>query len=107
MVAELTAGVIRTIRDAARRLTGAKRRPFEAQVAMDYCQAVDAKAKVKVGEFSRGGKARGRQAKKAGDHDMNPQATLVPFGILETNSCQLFTALRVRRRAPRVRFRSS
>ncbi len=243
MVAELTAGVIRTIRDAARRLTGAKRRQFEAQVAMDYCQAVarkaetifgwgrdtvqagleelrtgtarqdryrqrgrrkaeqklspleedirklldpqsqidpkfqssflftratgkavresllqnektyapeeipsartirrvmnrlgyrlrrvqkakpvkripetdaifehvklahtqseqqddclrisvDAKAKVKVGEFSRGGKARGRQAKKAGDHDMNPQATLVPFGILETTSCQLFT----------------
>ena len=44
--------------------------------------SMDAKAKVKVGAFSRGGKSRGLQEKKAGDHDMNPQATLVPFGIL-------------------------
>ena len=53
--------------------------------------SMDAKAKVKVGEFSRGGKSRGRQAKKAGDHDMNPQAMLIPFGILETARSQLFT----------------
>lgn len=182
MVAELTEAVIRTIQDAARKLTGGKRRKFEAQVAINYCQgsprkaetifgwgrvtgkavreallqneqtyareeipsprtlrrvmnrlgyrlrrvqkakpakkipetdaifehvrlahaeseqqddclriSMDAKAKVKVGEFSRGGKSRGRQAKKAGDHDMNPQATLIPFGILETARSQLFT----------------
>ena len=63
--------------------------------------------KLKVGEFSRGGKARGRQAKKAGDHDMNPQATLVPFGILETTSCQLFTVFGTSREtsvSPIVRF---
>lgn len=50
--------------------------------------SIDAKAKVKVGEFSRGGKSRDRERKKAGDHDMNPEATLVPFGILETESAQ-------------------
>ena len=41
------------------------------------------KAKVKVGDFSRGGSARGLQAVRALDHDMSPQAILVPFGILE------------------------
>ena len=50
--------------------------------------SIDAKAKVKVGDFSRGGRSRGREAKKAEDHDMNPQTTLVPFGILETESAQ-------------------
>jgi hypothetical protein len=45
--------------------------------------SIDTKAKVKVGEFSRGGEARGVQATKAQDHDMRPEAQLVPFGILE------------------------
>jgi hypothetical protein len=89
MVAELTEGVIRTIQDAARKLTGGKRRKFEAQVAINYCQGSARKAE--TNEFSRGGKSRGRQPKKAGDHDMNPQATLIPFGILETARSQLFT----------------
>ncbi len=44
--------------------------------------SVDAKAKVKIGEFSRNGKSRDRDAKKAGDHDMNPEMKLVPYGIL-------------------------
>ncbi len=44
--------------------------------------SVDAKAKVKVGEFSRNGKSRDAEPKKAGDHDMNPDFKLVPYGIL-------------------------
>ena len=44
--------------------------------------SIDAKAKLKIGEFSRGGKSRDREAKKAGDHDMNPEMKLVPYGIL-------------------------
>lgn len=38
-----------------------------------------------VGDFSRGGEARGGEAVKALDHDMAPEAILVPFGILELN----------------------
>ncbi len=38
MVGELTETVVRTIQDAANRLTGAERRKFEAQVARDFCQ---------------------------------------------------------------------
>ena len=38
MLAKLPEKSIRTIRDAARRLTGAARRKFEAGVAIDYCQ---------------------------------------------------------------------
>ena len=45
--------------------------------------SVDSKAKVAIGNFSRGGKSRGREGKQAGDHDMNPEEKLVPFGILE------------------------
>jgi hypothetical protein len=44
--------------------------------------SVDAKAKVKVGEFSRNGSSRDKKAKKGSDHDMNPSAKLVPYGIL-------------------------
>ena len=44
---------------------------------------IDTKAKVKVGDFSRGGEARGHEAVKARDHDMRPEAILVPFGVLE------------------------
>jgi len=45
--------------------------------------SIDSKAKVAIGDFSRGGKSRGQEAKRAGDHDMNPEEKLVPFGILE------------------------
>jgi transposase len=45
--------------------------------------SIDTKAKVQVGKFSRDGAARGEEAVKALDHDMEPEATLVPFGILE------------------------
>jgi len=38
---------------------------------------------VKIGEFSRNGKARSRDFKKAADHDMNPSAKLTPFGIFD------------------------
>ncbi len=44
--------------------------------------SIDAKAKVKVGEFSRNGKSRDAEPKKACDHDMNPDCKLVPYGIL-------------------------
>lgn len=48
--------------------------------------SIDTKAKVNVGEFSRGGEARGQEATKALDHDMRPEQKLVPFGILEVLS---------------------
>jgi hypothetical protein len=44
--------------------------------------SIDAKAKLTIGYFSRGGKSRDKEAKKAEDHDMNPTARLVPYGIL-------------------------
>ena len=48
--------------------------------------SIDAKAKVNIGEFSRNGKSRDQEAKKAIDHDMNPEAKLVPYGILNAVS---------------------
>jgi hypothetical protein len=48
--------------------------------------SIDTKAKLNVGEFSRGGQARGQEATKALDHDMRPEQKLVPFGILEVLS---------------------
>jgi transposase len=45
--------------------------------------SIDTKAKLNVGEFSRGGQARGQKATEALDHDLRPQEKLVPFGILE------------------------
>jgi transposase len=44
---------------------------------------------VKIGEFSRGGVARGRETVRAADHDMHPAAVLAPAGILEVDSGQL------------------
>lgn len=44
--------------------------------------SLDAKAKLAIGEFSRHGKSRGRDAKKAADHDMHAALKLVPYGIL-------------------------
>lgn len=40
--------------------------------------SVDVKAKVSVGEFSRNGKSRAKQAEKAVDHDVAPDAKLLP-----------------------------
>jgi len=51
--------------------------------------SLDTKAKVKIGEFSRGGVARGRQSVRAADHDMRPDAVLAPAGILEVDGAQL------------------
>jgi hypothetical protein len=48
--------------------------------------SADAKAKVNIGEFSRNGKSRDSEAKKAADHDMNPDYKLVPYGILNVVS---------------------
>jgi len=47
--------------------------------------SIDTKAKVKIGDFSRGGEARGGEPVQALDHDMSPDAILVPFGVLELN----------------------
>jgi hypothetical protein len=44
---------------------------------------------VKIGAFSRGGAARGQQSVHAADHDMHPDAVLVPAGILEVDRGQL------------------
>ena len=49
----------------------------------------DAKAKLKIGEFSRGGRSRDANERKALDHDMKANATLIPFGILELASALL------------------
>jgi hypothetical protein len=51
--------------------------------------SLDTKAKVKIGEFSRGGEARGAEAVQAVDHDMHPAAVLAPAGILEVDHQQL------------------
>ncbi|MCP4652429.1 MAG: hypothetical protein GY858_03465 [Candidatus Omnitrophica bacterium] len=44
--------------------------------------SIDAKAKLKIGNFSRGGKSRDTEPKKADDHDMNPDEKLVPSDIV-------------------------
>ncbi len=51
--------------------------------------SIDSKAKVKIGNLPRGGKARTIEAQEADDHDTQWQATLVPFGILNTSNDQL------------------
>ena len=45
--------------------------------------SIDCKAKVKIGNLSRGGKDRPQEGRKADDHDTEVEATLVPFGILD------------------------
>ena len=52
--------------------------------------SIDTKATVNVGEYSRGGKSRGRTAVAAKDHDMRPKEKLVPGGILEPLSGKSF-----------------
>lgn len=60
--------------------------------------SIDAKAKLNIGNFSRGGKSRDAEAKKAEDHDMNPIAKLVPYGILNvlTGYLTFFSELHLR-----------
>ncbi len=41
--------------------------------------SIDAKARVKVGPFARGGKSRSHP--QASDHDFKPEATLTPVGL--------------------------
>ena len=48
--------------------------------------SVDVKAILKLGELSRRGKARGKEAVKAQDKDLDVKEKLVPFGILEVVS---------------------
>lgn len=55
--------------------------------------SIDTKAKVNLGDFSRGGKKRSFAAPKAGDHDMNPHGKLVPLGILEVKQGVLTTII--------------
>jgi hypothetical protein len=50
--------------------------------------SIDTKAKIKLGEYSRGGKLRSFEPVKALDHDMQATETLVPFGILEVQQKQ-------------------
>ena len=50
---------------------------------------MDSKAKVKIGNLSRGGKGRELKAKATDDHDNQWLAVLIPFGILNTQSDQL------------------
>ena len=45
--------------------------------------SIDAKAKVNIGDFSRGGKSREKEPEEALDHDMNPEIKMVPFGVFE------------------------
>jgi hypothetical protein len=50
--------------------------------------SIDTKAKIKLGEFSHGGKLRCFEPIKALDHDLTPSGILVPFGILEVKQKQ-------------------
>ena len=44
--------------------------------------SIDCKATVNLGDFSRGGKARGTAPVEALDHDMATKEKMIPFGIL-------------------------
>ena len=52
--------------------------------------SLDVKAKVKVGNLSRGGYSRNLNAPQADDHDQHWDATLVPLGIKEINTDDVF-----------------
>ena len=51
--------------------------------------SVDTKATVAVGDYSREGKSRGREAVAALDHDMQAKTKLIPVGILNTQTAEL------------------
>jgi hypothetical protein len=55
--------------------------------------SIDTKAKVAVGPYCRRGRCRARTPLQAADHDMHPESKVVPFGILEVDSGQLFLSL--------------
>ena len=66
----------------------------EANVAADADPkvlrlSIDSKAKVAIGNLSRGGRARILEPRQADDHDHYREATLVPFGILDVKGEQL------------------
>ena len=50
--------------------------------------SIDAKAQVKIGPFSRGGKNRVRV--EASDHDFEPKATVIPYGVFLPALDELF-----------------
>ena len=52
--------------------------------------SMDTKANVNLGDYSRGGKSRGREPVSALDHDMRPKEKLKPGGILEVASGRAF-----------------
>lgn len=52
--------------------------------------SIDSKAKVKIGDFSRNGYERNIKPEKTLDHDYSPKAVLVPFGILDVLTDQLW-----------------
>jgi len=52
--------------------------------------SVDSKATIKIGDFSRKGKSRGKVAVQAADHDMNTKQKVAPGGILEVLTGQAF-----------------
>src|SRR4029450_1360069 len=61
----------------------------DAERASDVLRvSVDAKATVKVGPFSRGGKSRAKT--DAADHDFKPAAMVTPVGILVPTSEEIF-----------------
>jgi transposase len=51
--------------------------------------SVDTKAKVNIGELSRGGKDRTQQPRQAHDHDTEIETSLVPVGILDVHGSGL------------------
>jgi transposase len=51
--------------------------------------SIDTKAKVNVGELSRGGKTREKEPEGALDHDMEPDLKMVPFGVFEPSNDHL------------------
>ena len=53
--------------------------------------SIDTKAKVKIGNLSRGGKGRSKETLKADDHDNEWSAVLVPMGILDVKNDRLST----------------
>jgi len=51
--------------------------------------SIDSKAKVKLGNLSRGGKDRRQTAPKADDHDTEWHGKVIPFGILNMQTDEL------------------
>jgi len=52
--------------------------------------SIDTKATINLGEYSRNGQSRGLKPVKALDHDMNAKEKLIPGGILEPVSGDVF-----------------